>query len=137
TATALSLTCWVRGSPLPCQGVAWVGTVRTRRRAGGEGGEGGIASRLMHETLRKARERGQVLSALMPFRASFYEHFGYGVVERRCDWTIPLSLLPTGEYDGFRFGGPDDRPAVAACHQRAVERGQCDMERDAARRAHL
>src|SRR5437588_7044371 len=77
TATALSMTMWVRGSPLPCQGVAYVGTIRTRRRGSGVGK--GIASMLMKETLRTARERKQVLSALMPFRASFYEHFGYGV----------------------------------------------------------
>jgi len=32
TATALSLTMYVRGSPLPCQGVAWVGAIRTERR---------------------------------------------------------------------------------------------------------
>src|SRR5437868_100964 len=77
TSTSLSLTMWVRGSPVPCQGVAYVGTIKTHRR-GGSKGEKGIASQLMHETLRKARERTQIVSALMPFRASFYEHFGYG-----------------------------------------------------------
>src|SRR5256885_1342193 len=58
TTTALSLIAWVRGSPVPCQGIAYVGTIRTRRR-GGAGGERGIASQLMHEALRVARERGQ------------------------------------------------------------------------------
>ena len=136
TATTISFTTWVRGSPLPCQGVAWVGTIRTRRR-GGDGNSRGVASRLMHETIRAARERGQALSALMPFRASFYEHFGYGVVERRCEWTVPLAILPSGPFEGLRFARPGDRGAIAACHQRAVERGQCDMERSAARWEHL
>ena len=137
TASAFSFTTWVRGAPLPCQGVGWVGTIRTRRRAGTGGNSHGIASQLMHEMLHRARDRGQVLSALMPFRASFYEHFGYGVVERRCEWIVPLSILPQGPFDGLRFSNPLDRPAIADCHQRSVERGQCDMERSPARWSQL
>src|SRR5882724_623416 len=49
--------------------------------------------------VRGARERGFVVSALMPFRGSFYEHFGYGFVERRADWTIPMTVLPPREND--------------------------------------
>src|SRR4051812_17306310 len=37
TTTSLSMTMWVRGAPLPCQGVAWVGTIRTARRQAGGG----------------------------------------------------------------------------------------------------
>jgi predicted N-acetyltransferase YhbS len=124
TATAYSMQMWVRGHRFSCQGVAYVGTIKTQRRSGG------VASALMRETLAKARERGQVLSALMPFRASFYEHFGYGVVERRTSWTIPLSVLPTGPVDGFRFitGVEEGR---RSCRQRMVEVGQCDFERTA------
>jgi predicted acetyltransferase len=136
TTTSLDFNCWVRGAPVRCQGIAYVGTVRTHRRSG-NGGERGIASRLMHEALRRARERGQVLSALMPFRASYYEHFGYGIIERRADWTVPLSILPQGPFEGLRFSRPADRDAIAACHQRSVQRGQCDMERDAARWKHI
>ena len=132
TATSLSQTMWVRGSPVPCQGVAWVGTIRTRRRSR-EANSAGIASRLMHETLRMARERGQVLSALMPFRASFYEHFGYGIVERQCAWTVPIDILPAGPCDGLRFSESVDRSAIAACYQRFVEHGHCCIERSTAR----
>jgi predicted acetyltransferase len=85
----------------------------------------------MHETLRVARQRGQVLSALMPFRASFYEHFGYGLVERRCDWTLPLAVLPTGAFDGVHFYAPADLHELRLCRQRMAERGQCDAERSA------
>jgi len=122
TATSYSMNTWVRGARLPCQGVAYVGTIKTRRRSGG------LASAVMAETLKKARERGQVLSALMPFRASFYEHFGYGLVERRAHWTVPLSVLPTGRAEGFEFVTDVD-PAMKACRQRMVEAGQCDFER--------
>ena len=64
----------------------------------------------------------------MPFRASFYEHFGYGVVERRCAWTIPLSVLPRGDADGFRHTAGVTEP-LRACRQAMVEAGQCDIER--------
>jgi predicted acetyltransferase len=83
----------------------------------------------MRETLRIARERGEVVSALMPFRASFYEHFGYGLVERRCEWTIPLAILPHGDFDGIGFYRDEDLPELVRFRQRTVERGQCDIER--------
>ena len=132
TATSLSLRMWVRGAPLLCQGVAWVGAIKTARRRGG-GNVSGVASAVMRETLRIARERGCIVSALMPFRVSYYEHFGYGVVERRSEWTIPLSILPTDACDGWRFIQPEDRPALATAWQQAVADGQCDIERDAQR----
>jgi predicted acetyltransferase len=124
TATSYSMNMWVRGRAFPCQGVAYVGTVKTSRRSGG------VASQVMGEVLRRGRERGQVLSALLPFRASFYEHFGYGVVERRATWTIPLVALPGGPVDGFEFLEGADDPR-RACRQRMVEAGQCDVERTA------
>jgi predicted acetyltransferase len=127
TATSLSMTMWVRGTPVPCQGVANVGTIKTHRRR--TAGEDGVASQVMHETIRMAREREQVVSALMPFRGSFYEHFGYGIVERRNEWTLPLSVLPRGNFDGLRFYRTEDLPELARCRQRVVEAGQCDIER--------
>ena len=127
TATSLPLTMWIRGAPLSCQGVAYVGTIKTARR------RGGVASAVMHEILRAARERGHVVSALMPFRVSFYEHFGYGLVERRADWTIPLSVLPTLDSSGWRFATPRDQAAIAEQWQSAVQAGQCDVERSAKR----
>ena len=132
TCTSMPLTMWMRGAALPCQGVAYVGTIKTHRRGSSRASGAGIATRLMHETLRVARERGQVLSALMPFRASFYEHFGYGLVERRADWTLPLSVLPSGAFDGVRFFEPADLPDLRRCRQRVAERGQCDVERSPA-----
>jgi len=127
TTTSLSMTLWARGGPVPCQGVAWVGTIKTHRRRTEKGD--GIATQLMRETLRKAREREQIVSALMPFRGSFYEHFGYGFVERRSKWTLPLSVLPHGSFEGTRFYRPDDLQELAHFRQRVVERGQCDIAR--------
>ena len=129
TTTSLSMNMWVRGVRLPCQGVAWVGTIRSARRgASADSAGSGVASQLMFKTVEKAREREQVVSALMPFRVSIYEHFGYGVVERRAEWTIPVSALPTGSCAGMRYLEHDDLDAVIKLRQRAVERGRCDIE---------
>lgn len=129
TATSISMRMWVRGGAIPCQGVAWVGTIKTHRRR--TQGADGIATQIMRETLRKAREREQVVSALMPFRGSFYEHFGYGFVERRNIWTIPIAILPHGSFEGIRFYRAEDRPGLVTFRQRIVESGQCDIERPA------
>ncbi len=132
TATALSLQMWVRGGRVPCQGVAYVGTIKTHRRADPKTVRGGgIASQIMRETLRMGREREQVVSALMPFCASFYDHFGYGLVETRNVWTIPLSILPAGPFDGIRFVRNEDIAELERCRQAVVEAGQCDIERSA------
>lgn len=131
TITSLSLTMWVRGSAVPCQGIAWVGTIQTMRRGGSAGGRRGIASALMARAIELGRERGQVVSALMPFRASFYEHFGYGNAERRAVWTVPTSCLPSGESEGFRYATDADLPEMQRCGQRITEGGRCDIETSA------
>jgi predicted acetyltransferase len=131
TATSISLNIWMRGGCVPCQGVAYVGTIKTHRR-GGAKGERGIASQIMTETLRMARYRGEVVSALMPFRASFYSHFGYGLAERRTEWYLPMNVLPSGDFDGFRFAHSGDHGAIAELRQREVARGQCNIERSPA-----
>ena len=56
TATSLRLTMSVRGSPVSCQGVAHVGTIKTERR------KGGVATAVMRETLRMGREREHVIT---------------------------------------------------------------------------
>lgn len=127
TATGIPMTMWVRGGPIPCQGVGFVGTIKTQRRKRIEGR--GIATALMQETLRAARERGYVVSALMPFRGSFYEHFGYGFVERRRDWTLPMSILPRADFDHFRFLKPDDLDELIRFKQRLTEQTHGDIER--------
>lgn len=127
TATSLSMTLHARSGAVPCQGVAWVGTVKTERRKGNADTRG-VASQVMLATLDRAREREEVVSALMPFRASFYEHFGYGVVERRTTWTIPLAILPSELPPAARFFADDDLPAMADCRTRVCRDGQFDID---------
>jgi predicted acetyltransferase len=131
TASSYAMTMWVRGAAVSCQGVAYVGTIKSARRRGGK--EPGVASAVMREVLRVGREREHIVSALMPFRASFYEHFGYGLVERRAEWTIPLSVLPAADCGGWRISTAADRTAQMDQWQCSVESGQCDIERSAAR----
>lgn len=128
TATHIPYTMWMRGAGIACQGVAWVGAIKTMRRKGG-GGTPGVASAVMRETVKHGRDRGDVVSALMPFRASYYEHFGYGIVERRCDWTVPIPALPAGPFDTIRFYEPGDFAARADCLARVNRAGQCEIER--------
>lgn len=127
TATSLSGLMNIRGRLLPCQGVAWVGTTVDARRSGG------VASAIMGHVLSLARERGEVLSSLMPFRASFYEHFGYGLCERRLIWNIPSAILPKPDLGGFELIEPDELDtsstldALAGCRREQVGRGHGDM----------
>src|SRR5688572_5844296 len=129
-ATSIPMTMYVRGGPIPCQGVASVGTVRTERRKTGDGV--GVGSAVMQEVVRHARERGFVASALMPFRVSFYENFGYGVVERKREWTVPLELIPRGESGSVRYYREADFDELSACRQRIAEANHCDMARSSA-----
>ena len=129
TATGYAMTMWVRGGAVPCQGVAHVGTIKTHRRRTFDGSPG-VATAVMNETLRSAREREFVVSALMPFRWSFYEKFGYGFVERRAEWTIPMSILPRGDFGSdLRFYQSGDFDEVVRFKQRLTERTHGDIER--------
>jgi predicted acetyltransferase len=68
----------------------------------------------------------------MPWRASYYEHFGYGLIERRAEWTIPLSLMPADECRGMRFMIDADKPAMDQTRNRMIALGQGDIERSKA-----
>ena len=52
TTTSLSMQMWV--PRMACQGIAYVGTIKTHRR-GGKGPGGGIATQLMNKSLRRPR----------------------------------------------------------------------------------
>ncbi len=137
TATSLSMRAHLHGAGFACNGVAYVGTIRTERRkggggggSGGGGGEKGVATVVMEHTVRRGRDRGDVLTTLMPFRASYYEHFGYGIVERQARWTIPMAVLPAGGGEtNYRPFDPAMLPALKRLRQEIAQGGQCDHER--------
>src|SRR5438105_4486962 len=55
TATGYPMTMWVRGGKISCQGVGYVGTIKTHRR---RANESSVGTAVMNEVLRSARERG-------------------------------------------------------------------------------
>lgn len=88
TATAIHMTQNVRGALLPMGGVASVATHPAGRRQG-------FARQVLRHVLADMREQGQVVSALYPFRPSFYERFGYtGLPPERRATLTPADLAP-------------------------------------------
>ena len=66
------LTMHYRGHRIPVMGLAGVAVAPDFRRRG-------IGRRMCLEALRIARDRGDLLSALFPFKASFYRQMGYAL----------------------------------------------------------
>ncbi len=86
----LPLRQWIGGTALPMAGVGTVTVSPTHRQKG-------IAAALMTHALRAARERGDVASALYPFRFSFYEKLGYGAAGTALQYVVPPDALPASE----------------------------------------
>ncbi|MCX4468908.1 Enhanced intracellular survival protein [Micromonospora sp. MW-13] len=78
----------LRGAVLPMAGVAGVATHPLARRRG-------HVRALLHQLLDEMRDEGHLVSALYPFRASFYERFGYvGLPRARTVTFTPADLAP-------------------------------------------
>ncbi|NES15771.1 MULTISPECIES: enhanced intracellular survival protein Eis [Micromonospora] len=87
-ASAIPMRQNLRGSVLPMAGVAGVATHPLARRRG-------HVRNLLHRLLDEMRDEGHALTALYPFRASFYERFGYvGLPRRRTATFSPADLAP-------------------------------------------
>ena len=67
----LPLQQWIGGACVRVMGMASVSVAPTHRRRG-------LAARLVTSGMRFARERGDVATALYPFRTAFYAKLGYG-----------------------------------------------------------
>ncbi len=118
TAMVIEMTQNVRGRLLPMGGVAGVATHPAGRRKG-------FARRLLHHVLADMREHGQVVSALYPFRPSFYERFGYVGIpsERRVTLAPPdlvalMRVAVPGEVGLHRYpeAAPQVRELTEALH---------------------
>lgn len=131
TSTSLRLTLYTKGAELACHGTAYVGAIRTERRKASASGEKqpGVATVAMQETIRRGRDRGDVVTALMPFRASYYEHFGYGLVERQLYWNLPASILPVGEQGNWVHYEPAHLPGLMKLRQEMMTTANCDIAR--------
>ena len=75
-----------KNNQLPMGGIAGVATYVEAR------GQGHV-ERLLSESLRIMREKGQVVSALYPFAFAFYKKYGWDWVGKRYDLKVPLAHL--------------------------------------------
>jgi hypothetical protein len=86
--TAIPMRQNVRGSVFPMAGIAGVATHPLARRQG-------LVRTLLTQLLGEMRDSGHVVSALYPFRSSFYGRFGYaGLPKSRRVSFSPAGLAP-------------------------------------------
>jgi predicted acetyltransferase len=78
---------WVSGQALAVAGVGTVSISPTHRRQR-------LGAELMSAALRAARDRGDVASALYPFRTAFYQKLGYGHAGEALQYQVRPDSLP-------------------------------------------
>ncbi|MEX2584378.1 MAG: GNAT family N-acetyltransferase [Gemmatimonadota bacterium] len=78
---------WIGGVTIPMMGLSTVAIAPTHRRRG-------LAGQLVTTGLRHAGERGDAVSALFPFRTSFYRRLGYGMAGHALQYQFPPAALP-------------------------------------------
>ena len=97
------------GAALPMAGIAAVAVSPSDRRRG-------IGSELCTRALRIAYDRGAVLSALYPFRPSFYQELGWGYVGTLHVHEMRTAALPAGGPADVRIGTAADERAIQRCY---------------------
>jgi predicted acetyltransferase len=84
------LSQWIAGTAIPVMGMATVTIAPTHRRRG-------LAGEMVASGLAAARARGELASALYPFRITFYEKLGYGLAGEALQFRLPTEVFPVGE----------------------------------------
>jgi predicted acetyltransferase len=113
---------WIGGARLPMVGVATVANrLEARRR--------GYASQLCSAAIQQGYQQGYVVSILYPFRYNFYRKLGWGAIGEAIEYNFSPRSLPSFSTDGVRRFQIADLFAIASCHQRFVEQGNCLAER--------
>ncbi len=114
----------VAGAAFPLMGLAAVAIASAHRRRG-------LGERLCRAAIRVAAERGDVASALYPFRPEYYRRLGWGQVGALHDHRFHTEALPEyPESRHVRTATPDDTDAIAACYARVVIRSNGPITRD-------
>ena len=108
-----SLTQYLHGCAYPMMGLAAVAVDETARRRG-------IGRRLCLEAVHIARERGDVLSALYPFRPSFYTALGWGYVGEMHAFRFRPESLQVSHCGVVQRAAPSTTNAIAACYARVA-----------------
>jgi predicted acetyltransferase len=78
---------WIAGERLAMAGIGTVAIAPTHRRRS-------LGAELVASALRAARSRGDVCSALYPFRVGFYRKLGYGNAGEALQYRVPPACLP-------------------------------------------
>jgi predicted acetyltransferase len=113
---------WIGGARLPMLGIATVANrLESRRR--------GYASQLCSAAIQHGYQQGYTVSILYPFRYSFYRRLGWGAIGEALEYNFSPRSLPAFASAGVRRFQVADLFAVATCHQRFVEQGNCLAER--------
>lgn len=81
---------WIGGELFPMAGVGSVAVAPTHRRRN-------LGAELVARALREARARGDLCSALYPFRVSFYQKLGYGSAGEALEYRVEPEALPEDE----------------------------------------
>jgi predicted acetyltransferase len=116
---------WIGGAAFPVTGVGLVSIAPTARRRG-------LAGRMMEGAFQHARARGDVASALYPFRLSFYEKLGYGLAGEAHQYRLEPRQLPDDPEARARMRWvltSDDEAEMRAVYAEAAKRGTGQMER--------
>jgi predicted acetyltransferase len=120
------LTQYIAGVAMPMMGLAAVAVAPPARRQG-------LAARLCTRAMEAARERGDVISTLYPFRADYYERLGWGLVGELHEYRFRIGELPAYE-EGRHVRTARraaDAGAIAACYARVAARSNGPIARDA------
>lgn len=111
---AYVLTQHMHGTPYRMMGLAAVAVDETARRRG-------VGRELCEHAVRIARERGDLLSMLYPFRPAFYHALGWALVgELHAHRFRPESLIDPGGGARVQRAAPEDAAAIAACYGRVA-----------------
>jgi predicted acetyltransferase len=118
------LTQYFGGVALPMMGLAAVAVAPDARRRG-------LGREICREALRLARDDGDVVSALYPFRPAFYHSLGWGLTGTLHSYRFRPEALPRHEGGAaVRLATSRDRSAIAACYARVAEASNGLLRRD-------
>ncbi len=104
----------VNGTLMPMMGLASVAVSPDARRRG-------VGKTICRYALAHARERGDFVSVLYPFRADFYRSLGWGLAGELHSYRFRPESLPLDDNSlNVRMAGLDDHDAMAACYDRVA-----------------
>lgn len=110
------------GARFSLMGLAAVGVAPWARRRG-------VAGELCRHALRSARDRGDVLSGLYPFRPDFYRRLGWASVGSLHVHRFRTDALVAPAGTAVRLARPGDARAIAECYARVAARSNGLIER--------